>query len=187
MPRPHIRRCAADDQQRQDGNGAPSEDSSGELNEEVLARLAQKDEELAELKRQLERAKGIQVSSPLTFCISVVKCSTPCILLWCPLPQEASGQRSKPRGPRIDGADLKRENLFDLGSKQRGSWVQERDLEFFRNAVDGPLELAAGRQMSVEEKATVTVRAVAKCSSSSAWLDGVLAGRDVDTSAHAAA
>ena len=42
--------------------------------------------------------------------------------------------------------------------KGRGSWVQERDLEIFRNATDGPLE--GGEAASAEEKATVQVRDV---------------------------
>ncbi len=68
--------------------------------------------------------------------------------------QKAAEGEPKRRGSRIDGADLRRETIFDLG--KRGNWVQERDLEFFRNATSGPLE--GGEAASAEEKATVQVR-----------------------------
>lgn len=112
-------------------------EGSGQVSEELIARLKAAEEEARALKEQLNAQQASLVDSQ---------------------PENQGGSRS---GKRIDGGDLRRETLSFVETTPR-NWLSESDVEFFTGG--GPSEASGGStgplKSSEEEKSLVNRRIV---------------------------
>ena len=112
-------------------------EGSGQVSEELIARLKAAEEEARALKQQLNAQQASLAGS------------------------QPENQGENKAGKRIDGGDLRRETLSFVESRPR-NWLSESDVEFFTGG--GPSEASGGSagpsECSDEEQSIVNRRIV---------------------------